>query len=204
VDVDAARQAGWAPRDLADAYLSGGVRFLQIRAKTLASGPFLELADAVVGDARSAAALVIVNDRADIATLAGAAGVHVGQDDLTPSDARRLVGSSALVGISTHTREQIEAARQMPVSYVAVGPVFGTATKDTGYRAVGLDLVRDAGGGGQPIVAIGGITLENAQSVLDAGATSVAVISDLMTHGDPEARAREWVARLDRRRHPPA
>jgi thiamine-phosphate pyrophosphorylase len=199
-----ARRAGWAPRDLARAYLAGGARFLQVRAKALPSGPFLELADAIVRDARSADALVVINDRADLAALSGAAGVHVGQEDLSPSDARRVVGSSALVGVSTHSPDQIAAARRMPVSYIAVGPVFGTATKDTGYHAVGLALVRAAAEGPHPIVGIGGVTLENARSVLDSGATSVAVISDLMAHGDPEARVRLWVERLVRRRQPPA
>jgi thiamine-phosphate pyrophosphorylase len=194
--VDLARLHGWRARDLARAYLAGGARCLQIRAKTLASGPFLELADEVTADARQAEAIVIVNDRADIAALAGASGVHVGQDDLAPMEARTVVGESALVGLSTHTSAQIDAARAMPVSYIAVGPVFDTSTKETGYRPVGLDLVRHAARGGHPIVAIGGVTLEHATRVLDQGATAVAVISDLLAHGDPETRVRVWVRRL--------
>jgi thiamine-phosphate pyrophosphorylase len=148
--------------------------------------------------ARGANALVIVNDRADVAALSDASGVHVGQDDLSPTDVRRIAGSSAIVGVSTHSIGQVSLARTMPVDYIAVGPVFGTATKETGCQAVGLPLVRSAAQGAHPIVAIGGITLDNAQSVLDAGATSVAVISDLLAHGDPEARVRAWIARLHR------
>jgi thiamine-phosphate pyrophosphorylase len=158
------------------------------------------LAEAVVADARAANAVVIVNDRADVAALASAAGVHVGQDDLSPLDARRVVGGAALVGVSTHTLAQVEAAQAMPVDYIAVGPVFGTATKDTGYAAVGLDLVSRASKGAMPIVAIGGVTLENAQAVLDHGAAAVAVVSDLLATGDPERRVKAWIARLRRDR----
>ncbi len=130
----------------------------------------------------------------DLAKLSGAAGVHVGQDDLPPAEARALLGPDAVIGYSTHSVAQIAAALQQPISYVAVGPVFGTRTKDTGYEAVGLDLVRAAraAAGATPVVAIGGITLDRAQDVLDAGATSVAVISDLLAGGDPAARVASY------------
>lgn len=144
--------------------------------------------------------MVIVNDRADIARLAGADGVHVGQTDLSPADVRRIVGDSAIVGLSTHTREQVDRALQEPVSYVAVGPIYGTATKDTGLAPVGLDLVRYAAAGGaagvtRPVVAIGGITLERGAAVIGAGAASVAMIGDLVA-GDPAARVRTCLQRL--------
>ena len=147
-------------------------------------------------------ASIVVNDRADLAMLAKAGGVHVGQDDLAPSDARRLLGPAALVGFSTHTVAQIEAAIREPLSYLAVGPVFGSATKDTGYSAVGVDLVSTAArvAGSIPVVAIGGITLDTASSVLEAGATSVAVIGDLLTHGDPRARVAAYLQRLEQHR----
>jgi thiamine-phosphate pyrophosphorylase len=201
LDVDAAAGAAWAPVDLARAFLDGGARFIQIRAKRLASGSFLDLADAVVALGRTAGARVIVNDRADIARLAGAAGVHVGQDDLPPAAARRLLGAEAIIGFSTHTEAQIDAAAAEPISYLAVGPVFGTRTKDTGYAAVGLPLVAAAArtSGARPVVAIGGITLENAPAVLAAGATSVAVIGDLLAGSRPDVRVREFLAALDRR-----
>jgi thiamine-phosphate pyrophosphorylase len=149
---------------------------------------------------------VVINDRADIARLAGADGVHVGQDDLPATAVRELLGDAAELGLSTHTSEQLERAVLEPVSYVAIGPVFGTATKATGYAPIGLKSVREAaaraGAKGLPVVAIGGITLENAVSVLQAGAASVAVISDLLTDGDPEARTRAFVERLSRSEWP--
>jgi thiamine-phosphate pyrophosphorylase len=144
-------------------------------------------------------ASVIVNDRADLALASGAAGVHVGQDDLAPSAVRRLVGDAAIVGYSTHDVRQVDAAVREPLTYVAVGPVFGTRTKDTGYAAVGLDLVRAAHdlAHGVPVVAIGGITLDTAPSVIAAGAACVAVIGDLLV-GDPRARVAMYIDRLDR------
>lgn len=191
VDVDVAARAGWAPLDLARAYLEGGARVLQLRAKHLASGPFLTLCDDVIQAAGPYQASIIVNDRVDLAALAKAAGVHVGQEDLAPAEARRLLGPGAVVGFSTHTVAQIEAAVREPISYLAVGPVFGTSTKDTGYSAVGLELVSAAArlAGDIPVVAIGGITLETAPAVWRAGATAVAVISDLLSSGNPAARA---------------
>ena len=166
----------------------------------MASGPFLDLASTIVEEARVADAIVIVNDRADVAVLSGAHGLHVGQTDLSAADARALIGSDAVLGLSTHSREQWEPALQMPISYVAVGPIFGTTTKQTGYDAVGLETVRQiahaAAACGVPTVAIGGITIANANSVIDAGAASVAVISDLLK-GDPETRCREFLRALE-------
>jgi thiamine-phosphate pyrophosphorylase len=160
----------------------------------------LDLTSAVVGLAHRAGALVVVNDRADIARLAGADGVHVGQEDLPPSAVRPIVGPGGVVGLSTHTPEQIDRAVLEPVDYIAVGPVFETGTKATGYAAVGLDRVRyaarQARARGLPLVAIGGITLEMAPLVLDAGAQSVAVITDLLVGGDPASRVKQFVAAL--------
>jgi len=144
IDAEAAARAGWTPIDLAHAFLDGGARFLQLRAKLLAGAAFLDVASAIVERARSAGAIVIVNDRADIARLAGADGVHVGQEDLAPRAVRAVVGDDAVVGFSTHTVEQLARALEEPVSYVAIGPVFPTATKATGYEAIGLDRVVDA------------------------------------------------------------
>ncbi|MBI1916751.1 MAG: thiamine phosphate synthase, partial [Planctomycetes bacterium] len=105
---------------------------------------FLDATAAIVRRAEPAGALVVVNDRADIARLGGAAGVHVGQDDLSPAQARALVGADAVVGLSTHTTRQLDVALQQNVNYVAMGPVFGTATKETGYEPIGLEMVRTA------------------------------------------------------------
>lgn len=195
-------RAGWRPADLARAYLDGGARVLQLRAKHLISAAFLVLCDDVVRLADAMGAGVIVNDRVDLARLSGAAGAHVGQDDIPPRAARALLGPNAIVGCSTHTVAQIEEAAREPVSYIAVGPVFGTATKDTGYGPVGLELVRAAveRGGGLPIVAIGGITLDRAPGVLAAGASAVAVITDLVATGDPAARVAAYCRALERPR----
>lgn len=202
VDVDLAARAGWTPVDLAHAFLDGGARIIQVRAKRLNSSAFLDLADAAVRLARTYDAAVVVNDRADVALISTAAGVHVGQDDLSPSAVRRMLGEGAIVGLSTHSVDQIERARREPVSYVAIGPVFGTRSKDTGYDAVGLELVAAAArlAGETPVVAIGGITLENAESVIEAGATAVAVISDLLAGDNPSGRTRAFVQRLTKNR----
>lgn len=129
--------------------------------------------------------------------------MHVGQDDLAPNAVRNIVGADAIVGLSTHAVEQIDAAAEQPISYVAVGPVFGTTTKATGHEAIGLALVREASrrarARGLPLVAIGGITLERAASVIEAGAASVAVISGLLATGDPENQTRQFLNRIDAR-----
>jgi thiamine-phosphate pyrophosphorylase len=194
VDAAAAARAGWEPAALAHAFLDGGARCVQLRVKALPGNRFLDLCDAVVRDARRHDAIVIVNDRVDLARMSGASGVHLGQDDVPPADARRLLGPAAVVGYSTHTIAQIEAAASEPVSYIAVGPVFGTLTKDTGYLAVGLDLVKEAvrRSRGRPVVAIGGITLATAPEVWAAGASSVAIISDLLQGGDPGQRVASY------------
>ena len=146
--------------------------------------------------ARPAAAKVIVNDRADIARVTGADGVHVGQTDLPVESVRAIVGPHAIVGLSTHDREQIDRALESDATYVAVGPVFSTDTKDTGYSPRGLALVTYAAGRGKPVVAIGGITLERAEQVRSAGAWALAVITDILIGGDPEARVRAFADRL--------
>jgi thiamine-phosphate pyrophosphorylase len=193
VDAEIASAHGWALVDLAAAVLDGGATLVQVRGKTLSSAELLEVSRRMVALAAPYRAAVVVNDRADLAVLADAAGVHVGQDDLSPADARAIVGPHALVGVSTHSADQIAVASRAPVSYIAVGPVFGTTTKHTGYDAVGLDLVRHAANCGCDVVAIGGVTLDRVGQVFAAGATSVAVITDLLTGGDPAARTRAFV-----------
>ena len=187
---------------VAEAYLAGGARFLQIRAKTLGSAGFLNISEALARRARAVGAKVIVNDRADIASLAGADGVHLGQDDLPPAEARRILGDNAIIGVSTHSIEQVRLACRLPIDYLAIGPIFRTATKDTGYAAVGTKLISaarimlSAAGIDIPIVAIGGITLDRAEAVVQAGAASVAVISDLLATDDPASRVREYLGVL--------
>lgn len=200
VDAEAAARAGWRPLDLARAFLDGGARFLQLRAKALSGAEFLDTAAALVELARRHGARVIINDRADIARLAAADGVHVGQDDLSPSAVRAIAGMETIVGLSAHTLEQVVQAVGQPITYVAIGPVFGTSTKATGYEAVGVEMVREASrraaARGLPLVAIGGITIENAASVLEAGAASVAVIGNLLATGDPKRQTRDFLDRI--------
>ena len=200
MDADVCARENRAPLDVARAFLSAGATLLQLRCKSWGSAAFLDLANQVVDDANRAGAAVIINDRADVAALSHAHGLHVGQDDLSPEDARKVIGDEPLLGLSTHTRDQWEAAVKEPVCYIAIGPVFGTGTKATGYEAIGLETVTRASSAaaqaGLPAVAIGGITRDNAVSVIEAGAASVAVISDLL-HGDPEASCRALLRILE-------
>ncbi len=138
---------------------------------------------------------LIMNDRADLAVLAGWNGVHVGQGDLSPEDARRVVGAKRWVGVSTHNDEQVQIANETSADYIAVGPVFATGTKVDAEPVIGLEGVRRARSlTKKPIVAIGGITRANAQSVIDAGADSVAVISALFVEGETvEKVARDFL-----------
>src|SRR5258705_12153520 len=148
------------------ALLAGGARWVQLREKTLAAGPFLEQARAAVDRARGEGALVVVNDRADLALASGAGGVHVGRDDLPAALARELLGPSAILGVSPHSVEEGIAAARLPVDYVAIGPVFATTTKRDSEPVVGLQSVRRlAAAIGLPIVAIGGIGPGNAREV---------------------------------------
>lgn len=194
LDIDLCRARDREPLAVLDAWLGAGVRLVQLRAKSLAGGPMLALAHIVAARTREAGAIFVVNDRADVARLVGADGVHLGQDDLSPADARTIVPVPAIVGLSTHGEAQVRAALETPVSYLAIGPVFSTASKANPEPVVGLEGVRLASdlARGLPVVAIGGITLARAADVLRAGAASVAVISDLV-HGDAHARARAWL-----------
>lgn len=194
VDAAVTRRHDWTVPDLAAAYLDGGARLLQLRAPGVTSGVLEGWCDAVVARASRYGAAVIVNDRADIARASGAAGVHLGQDDLPVEAARKILGADGLIGLSTHTVGQLGEAKGRPLAYVAVGPVHATPTKDTGYGPVGLALVRAAARtAAVPVVAIGGITLERAPEVLAAGASTVAVIGDLLAGGTPTARVRAYV-----------
>jgi thiamine-phosphate pyrophosphorylase len=207
VDVDVCRARGLDPLRVLAAFLEGGARFIQLRDKNPSSGARLRLADAAVALTGPAGARLIVNDRADLARMAGADGVHVGQDDLAVEDVRSLLGTDAIVGVSTHDLSQLTAAAGTSADYIAVGPIYGTRTKDTGYSARGLELVRQAverlrpaaPGRAMPVIAIGGITLERAPEVIAAGAASVAIISDLLTP-DPAARVRAYLDELSERR----
>ena len=196
IDIDYCRLRRADPLALTSACLDGGARLLQVRMKSGGSGEFLEICRGAVSLAAGHDARIIVNDRPDIAAMADAAGVHVGQHDLPPADARAIAGEHAIVGISTHTEQQIDEAAAGTANYIAVGPVFRTTTKETGFEPRGLALVRYAARTGKPVIGIGGITAANAASVVDAGAAAVAMISDLMAEERPEVRIRAVLASL--------
>ena len=165
----------------AKALIEGGARILQLRHKTFWSREVFHLAEAVAALCKSAGILFVVNDRADYAALLGAA-LHIGQDDLTPADARRVLGTSAILGYSTHTPEQLRSAEDDAhlIDYIAFGPMFPTVSKqrpDPTVGIAGLKAIRALTR--KPLVAIGGITRDNAFTCWNAGADSVAVIADL-------------------------
>lgn len=178
----------------------GGARLIQLREKQRGAGEFFREAETALKIARRLRVRLIINDRVDVALALGADGVHLGQDDLPPLAARRILGDRALIGFSTHNVEQAVAASALPVDYLAIGPLFATSSKENPDPVVGLDglrHVREAVPRHIPLVAIGGITPENAQAVLAAGADSLAVISALLR--DPariEAATRDWTTRV--------
>jgi thiamine-phosphate pyrophosphorylase len=175
----------------------GGARILQLRMKSGTDAHRLALARAAVTAAHAAGALLLVNDRPDLALLSGADGMHVGQDDLPPREARRALPRGAIVGVSTHTLDQFRAAAAAPVDYIAVGPVFATTSKERPDAVVGTALVRAARECSPlPIVAIGGITAATAPSVIAAGASGIAVIRELLEPDDARAATRVLVAAL--------
>jgi thiamine-phosphate pyrophosphorylase len=175
----------------ARAFLEGGAGILQIRHKGHWSREVFETSKRIAAACREHGATLIVNDRADIAMLLDA-GLHVGQDDLAPRDARKLMGAGATIGYSSHSAPQLCAAGGEPVDYVALGPVYGTASKRNPDPVVGVEEVRRCRALlEKPLVAIGGITLENAADVLRAGADSVAVIAGLIPESPTAQSLRE-------------
>lgn len=166
--------------------IAGGAEIIQLRDKNAAPKDFYEAAKAVLEVARKRGVKIIINDRADIALALKADGVHLGQDDLPPDCARRILGERAIIGFSTHNLEQAVAAVKLPINYLAIGPVYATRAKENPEKTVGIEgvkKVREAVGD-FPLVAIGGVTLENFRDVFRAGASSVAVISDLLGIAD--------------------
>ena len=183
---------------LTEQLIAAGVCLLQYRAKDAPARHTLQVSSELAQFAREAGATFFVNDRPDLACLSGAHGVHVGQDDLTPEQARLLLGPDHWVGVSTHNLQQFQRAVATSADYVAIGPVFGTTSKANPDPVVGVDLIRQLRPLTQkPIVAIGGIRLENAAQVIQAGADSVAVISDILCAPDPAAQAAKFIERLD-------
>jgi thiamine-phosphate pyrophosphorylase len=179
-------------RELAQA----GVELIQYRDKTGPARETLSTCQALVEELADRGVRLIVNDRVDIAVLSGAAGVHVGQEDLPVEAVRRICGPSFWVGLSTHNLAQLAAADREPVDYLAFGPIFPTRTKRTADPPVGIEgLARARAQTQRPLVAIGGITLETAPVLWQAGANAVAVAADILRAPDPAARAHAYLER---------
>jgi len=177
--------SGVSHADQVSLLADGGATFVQLREKNLPALDFYNEAKAALTVARQRGVTLIINDRVDVALALGAPGVHLGQDDLPPDAARKLLGDNAIIGYSTHTVSQAISAACLPVDYIAIGPIFQTSSKANPDPVVGLDglrAVRKAIGDVR-LVAIGGISQENAASVIDGGADSVAVISALLSGG---------------------
>jgi len=173
--------SGLSHTEQVDLLIDSGARLIQLREKTDSPLRFFKQAESAVRVARDRGAKIIINDRVDIALALKADGVHLGQEDLGPAAARRILGGDAIIGFSTHSLEQARLAAQLPVDYVAIGPIFSTTTKQSTNRPVGLDglaRLREALGG-VPLVAIGGITSKNIGTVIKAGADVVAIIGDI-------------------------
>jgi thiamine-phosphate pyrophosphorylase len=179
---------------LAQKLADAGVQLIQLRAKQVPARQFQEIATALIAAAPKNVR-IIINDRPDIASITKSAGVHLGQEDLPAEAARKLCPTPQWVGISTHNLEQLRTANDTSADYIAVGPIYPTTTKENPDPVVGLELIRAAGKlTRKPLVAIGGITINSAAEVFQAGADSVAIISDLLIAPDPAQRAREYLS----------
>jgi len=189
-------------RDCAASLAEAGVRLLQYRNKSASARQYLESSRELAETLVPRGVSFFVNDRPDVALLAGASGVHVGQEDLAVEQTRRVIGRDRLVGVSTHNLEQFDRAATSSADYIAVGPIFGTSSKANPDPVVGLAFLRRVRGlTEKPIVAIGGITLERASAAIEAGADSVAVISGILSAADPAARARQYITTLEAAKH---
>ncbi|HUQ50150.1 MAG TPA: thiamine phosphate synthase [Terriglobales bacterium] len=182
--------------EYAQQLIAGGVRLLQYRNKSQMGKALLADAAELKRIAKSSGskATLIFNDRPDLCVAAGFDGVHLGQDDISTTAARVVCKPPVLIGLSTHNLQQVKAADKLPIDYIAIGPVFATATKTSSNAVVGLQCVRQARQfTDKPLVAIGGITRKNCRSVIEAGADSVAVISDLAADGTPRQTTEEFL-----------
>jgi thiamine-phosphate pyrophosphorylase len=191
-----------SPHNCAQELAAAGVRLLQYRDKSASPRDLLKTCRELVSSLKPYGSSLVVNDRPDIAVLAGAAGVHVGQEDLEPEKARGVVGGDMWIGASTHNLEQFQAAAASSADYIAIGPIFPTTSKVNPDPVVGLELICEARSlTNKPIVAIGGITLERAASVIGAGADSVAVIRDVLCAENPGEQANRYLEILGAANH---
>jgi thiamine-phosphate pyrophosphorylase len=192
VDEGVVERSGLGVGRVAEELRAAGVGLLQYRNKVGAPQAILRDAAVIWEVFAGTDCRLILNDRADLVALAGFGGVHVGQGDLSPEDARRVVGAKRWVGVSTHSDEQVRIGDATSADYLAVGPVFATRTKRDAEPVIGLDGIRRARAlTKKPLVAIGGITRANAKSAIDAGADSVAVISALFVEGETVEKVAE-------------
>jgi thiamine-phosphate pyrophosphorylase len=178
----------------------GGARLIQLREKHLSPREFYREAQAALDVARSYGARIIINDRVDLAAALKADGVHLGQKDLPPEAARALLGDEAIIGASTHNLRQAAEAAKLPLDYIAIGPIFSTATKTNPEPVVGPERLHEIRKvvGRIPLVAIGGITLDNASQVIFAGADAVATVAALLNEPSRiTMRTQEMLARLE-------
>jgi thiamine-phosphate pyrophosphorylase len=188
--------------ECAEKLIAAGVRLLQYRNKRASARELLESSKRLSSLLIPQGVSFVVNDRADVAWAAEASGVHIGQEDLQAEAARAVIGAGKLLGVSTHNVEQFADAAATSADYVAVGPVFSTSTKANPDPVIGIEMLRrirlltD-----KPIVAIGGITLDRAAEVVQAGADSVAIISDILLAPDPGQRARQYIELLEATNH---
>ena len=175
--------SGLSHAEQVERLIDGGATLIQLREKDLSPIEFYSQAKAALRVARKRGVRIIINDRVDLALSLRADGVHLGQDDLPPDVARRLLGENAIIGLSTHNVEQAREAVNSPVTYLAIGPVFSTSTKRDTASEVGLEGIRAVrrAVGTMPLVAIGGIAEDNARQVIDAGADAVALIGALLS-----------------------
>ena len=188
--------------DCAQELATAGVRLLQYRNKRASARELFETSKKLLLLLSPLGVSLVVNDRPDVAAVAGANGVHVGQEDLGVEEVRRVVGAEKLVGVSTHNLEQFERAAASSVDYIAVGPIFTTGTKSNLDPVVGTQFIREVRPlTDKPIVAIGGITLQRAPEIIESGADSVAVISDILGAPEPRKRARQYIDLLGPANH---
>jgi thiamine-phosphate pyrophosphorylase len=184
--TDSLESCGISLVDQVRGFLSAGIKAFQIRQKGMDDRPLFDLLAEIRSLCLAGCAEFLVNDRTDLALASKAAGVHLGQADLPVQAAREILGSSAIIGLSTHTEKQFEQGFDLDVDYLAIGPVFPTATKDVPYSPLGIGRIRQmVARSPHPTVAIGGISLENVSEVWNAGIDSVAVISALSQSRDP-------------------
>ena len=194
------RLSGLSHADQIARLAAGGATLIQLREKYLSSGTFYQEAEVALLVARQLGVKVIINDRVDLALALHAGGVHLGQDDIPPEAARKLLGPAAIIGLSIHNAKQAKEAKGLPIDYLAAGPIFPTRSKENPDPVLGLDGLRDIRRtvGSIPLVVIGGINLEHVRAVLEAGADSVAVIGALLSKpADIEGSTRSFLSRAE-------